>query len=220
MGTIKMQETREKIAERLKKTRLDLNMPLVDAAKITGLSTARISNWEQGLRTPKYDQVAELAKAYKTRPEYLVCWIEKGELDNIDAYKTVYKTTVTTDQKTIEISNSSNSTAYHRDFLKRKNLNEKNLISIIVNDESSPEEIKKGDELLINTLDKTVKTNDLFAILSNDNIWIRNIRPVLNSDAFIMSSGDKENYPDEQLSKEKLAEINIIGRVVRVSRDR
>lgn len=215
-----MQETRDKIAERLKKTRLDLNMPLVDAAKTTGLSAARISNWEQGLRTPKYDQVAELAKAYKTRPEYLVCWIDKAELDNIDAFKAIYKPTITLDGQTIEISNASNSTAYHRDFLKRKKLSESNLISIIVNDESSPDEIQKGDELLINTLEKTVKTNDLFAIYSNYTIWIRNIRPILNSDEFILSSGDKANYPDEQITKEKLAELNIVGRVVRISRDR
>mgnify|MGYP000583770962 CR=1 FL=1 len=215
-----MSTTRETISKRLRFLRLGLKLSLHETAQMTGLSAARISNWEQGVRQPKYEQIEILAKAYKTRPDYIVGWIDAQELSNIESFKPVCSNSTLINGNALDIPTATNITAYHASYLKRRYLEQKNLISIIVNDDSSAGDIKKNDELLIDTSNKNIESNDIFAIYSNNNVWIRNIRPKLNDTTFVMSSGDKENYPDETLTKDEIEQIIVIGRVARVSRDR
>lgn len=187
-------------------------MTLTEAAKLSNMSKARISNWEQGLRVPKYEQIYELAKMYKTRPEYLIGWIDENELEDKYSY---YRPSAALDSP-----DRKENVSYHINYLEKLNLNKNSILSIIVTDESAAGEIKINDELLIDTKTSYSNKSDIFAIQSNERIWIRELKPTMETDSFIMSSGDKESHPDITYKKTELEKINILGRVVRISRDR
>lgn len=202
----------ELIANRIRSTRIKSDMTLTEAARLSNMSKARISNWEQGLRVPKYEQIFELAKIYKTRPEYLIGWIDEKELSDKYSY---YKPSAE-----FNSGDRVENVAYHIEYLERLKLNKNFLLSIKVTDESAAGEIKLNDELLIDTQSTYSNKNDLFAIESNGRIWIRELKPTMQNDSFIMSSGDKESHPDITYKKSELENIDIIGRVARISRDR
>lgn len=202
----------ESIADRIRSTRLKLDITLTEAARLSNMSKARISNWEQSLRVPKYDQIKELAKIYNTRPEYLVGWINEQELDDIYSF---YRASAA-----IDVPDKISNVAYHISYLKKYKLNKNSILSIKVSDESAAGDIKVNDELLIDTSSTYENKTDLFAVYSNNKIWIRELKPTMDEDDLIMCSGDKESHPDKTYKKSELDNINIIGRVVRISRDR
>ena len=155
------------IADRIRSTRIKSDMTLTEAARLSNMSKARISNWEQGLRVPKYEQIFELAKILKTRPEYLIGWIDEDELEDKYSY---YKPSAPFDNP-----DRKENVSYHINYLEKLNLNKSFLLSIIVTDESAAGDIKINDELLIDTKATYLNKNDLFAIQSNNRIWIMTV---------------------------------------------
>lgn len=69
------------IGERIRKARDALNLSLEQLSRKTVvLSPSRISNYEQGLRLPKPQQILILSKALSTSPTYLMCLDEENDV--------------------------------------------------------------------------------------------------------------------------------------------
>jgi len=65
---------KEKIGARITQTRKALGITIKELAERTGeLSAARISNWEQGTRSPGPTEAKQLAKALNISASFLLC---------------------------------------------------------------------------------------------------------------------------------------------------
>ncbi|MCF1457390.1 MAG: LexA family transcriptional regulator [Shewanella sp.] len=213
------------IGQRLRQCRHELNWTAEDAAKRLSkpVLPSRYSNWELGLRAPKPEQIFDLANLYKKSPAWVAGYsdIESTPADSLN-FVSVSQATISVKDTLLVLERVSNDSAFNRDYIRRRGLNENKLTSIIAPDDSMCGRnalIKEGDELLIDRSQTTVTKADLFAMLVNDQIWIRWIRPEITG-GFTVATEDPAHYPDTSLSAAELASQKIIGRVTRISRDR
>ena len=58
--------------EKLKDLRLSMGLTQADLAKVSGITQAQISNFEQGKSEPKLSTVKVLAKALGVKPSYFI----------------------------------------------------------------------------------------------------------------------------------------------------
>lgn len=73
---------RDKIGTRIAEARKESRLTIQELSKLTGdLKPARISNWEQGLRSPGPDEITKLSKALNVSPAYLMCLSDRKEIN-------------------------------------------------------------------------------------------------------------------------------------------
>jgi transcriptional regulator with XRE-family HTH domain len=213
-----MQETNVLLTERLPALRKKKGLKATDVAKALDINRTRLSNWELGIRKPQYRELEALADFLNVNPAYLLGWI------NDDIYSThlpVDRTTVKrNDGGEVSVPNATGEHAYSEGYLKQHGFEARQLIALTVDDDSMKEVVCKGDTVLIDMKRKHSPVRDLFAILINGRVWIRWIRPEIDGKSYTLSAEDSSQYPDRLLTREELEELDIIGRVARIERDR
>ncbi|MGL4755215.1 MAG: helix-turn-helix domain-containing protein [Aeromonadaceae bacterium] len=65
------QHRKEVIGNRVRKLRAELGLTLRELGEILGLKGSRISNWEQGTRTPELEEIQNMARYFRVSPAYL-----------------------------------------------------------------------------------------------------------------------------------------------------
>lgn len=215
-----MSDIQNKIAKRLRQCRSEKGWTIDETVLELGIGTSTYSNWEQGLRKPKLEVFILLAEVFGTTPAYLAGFVDHKHKDtgprNLISPN---HPTITLNGGVINLDNVANQCAYELAYLKGRHLDENKLISIIATDSTMKGVIDKGDELLIDRSATTVTKSDLFAILVNNQVWIRWIRPEIGG-GFTLAAEDKTQYSDNRLTQDELDELAIIGRVIRISHDR
>nr|WP_256595173.1 S24 family peptidase [Pseudomonas sp. S5D5] len=98
-------------------------------------------------------------------------------------------------------------------------MNRNKLLCIKQIDSSMAPLIAEGAEVLLDGDQVAVRGADLFGIVVADTIWIRWICPEMNN-TFTLKASDSQQYPDTKLTREELEQLDIVGRVVRISHDR
>jgi transcriptional regulator with XRE-family HTH domain len=171
--------------------RKKLGLNMVEASKKLSeledknFSRSQWNNWELGIREPSHHIYESMAKILGTTRE-LLAWDFLKE-----------------------------SSANQIDRFNERNIDRDDIIHHIAIDNSLSPQIKKDDELLIDTANKSVKNLGLFAIDANNSLWVKWIRPELTG-GFTVYCTDKNNYPDRTIKN--LDEINIIGSIVNINR--
>lgn len=85
--------------------------------------------------------------------------------------------------------------------------------TIIINDNLMGDDLKKGDEVQIDTSIRQPTTTDIFAIEVNGQIWARWMRPELDG-SYTIKATDENLWPEIKITDlESLRKITIIGRV-------
>lgn len=204
------------IAQRLRQCRNEQQWTVEETAKKLTILPSRYSNWEQALRTPKYSQILDLANLFNKPASWIAGFTEREVLPH---FITVNQPTISVKDTSITLECVSDNSAFNISYIKQRGLNQDKLITIFAPDDSMAPLIRKGDELLIDLTENTVKLADLFAILVNSQVWIRWIRPEIDN-CFTVAAEDSEYYPDIKLSKDDTSALEIIGRVARISKDR
>ena len=211
-----MKDVKEIISVRLRKLREKKKWRIREAAEAIGVGATAYGNWEQGIRAPRYAEVERAAKVYSVSPEYLVGWADRDFklLSNQD-FVCPGKLFIDIDGKTVDVRNPSLDSAISRDYLKKHNLDNTQLMNIFAPDDAMTGDIEKGDEILINRAETIPAYTHIFAIMMRGNIWVRRIRPEPDG-SFTMEANNKSIQPDTKVS---LDDIHILGRVVRVCRN-
>lgn len=211
------------IASRLRQCRTDQGWSAEVTAKRLSVLPSRYSNWEQGIRAPKYEQIFDLAELFGKPPAWIAGFTDvEGQPANPLNFIAVNQSTISVKDTVMQLERVSDDSAFNISYIKRRGLNENKLTTILAPDDSmtgKKDLIKEGDELLIDRAQNTANKADLFAILVNGQIWVRWIRPEINGN-YTIAAEDSEHYPDNELNKDELANIKIIGRITRISRDR
>ncbi|MCE1119077.1 XRE family transcriptional regulator [Pseudomonas sp. NMI795_08] len=212
-------------ASRLRQCRAERDWTLEEVARqlteVSGgedISKQRYSNWEQGIRMPKPEQILQLAHVFAKPP----AWIQ-GYTDNDSTnatsnhYITANLPNITTKSGSIPVTQATDASAYSREYLKQRGLNANQLLSIRQIDNSMSGVVEEGDEVLLDLSRTTVQGEDLFGIRVNGGIWVRWIRPQLGG-SFIVGA-NSTRYEDQTLTAEQLADLEIVGRVARIAHD-
>lgn len=211
-----MQETNV-LGERLRELRKRQGLKAVDLANSISVNRARYSNWELGIRNPQYKELVMLADKLNVNPAYLLGWI------NDDIYSThlpVDRATVKrSDGSEVSVPNTTAAHAYSHEYLEQRGFQARELIALTADDDSMEDIVRKGDTVLVDMQRKRSPSRDLFAILINDRVWIRWIRPEIDGKSYTLMAEDSKQYADQPLTKEQLEALDIIGRVARIERD-
>jgi len=221
-----MSELVQVVAQRLKDCRQATGWTLEETAKRlsdlsgTNMTYSRYSNWELGLRMPPTDQVILLAKLFGKTPAWIQGYTDNDSLSAVTSnYVTANPPNISTKNGLLTLSQVTDNTAFSLDYIESRGMNRNKLLCIKQIDTSMAPLIAEGDELLLDGAQTTVRGADLFGIVVAGTVWVRWICPELNS-TFTLKAGDSQQYPDSTLTPEALAELDIVGRVVRISHDR
>lgn len=221
-----MSELVQVVAQRLKDCRQATGWTLEETAKRlsdlsgTNMTYSRYSNWELGLRMPPTDQVILLAKLFGKTPAWIQGYTDNDSLSAVTSnYVTANPPNISTKNGLLTLSQVTDNTAFSLDYIESRGMNRNKLLCIKQIDTSMAPLIAEGDELLLDGAQTTVRGADLFGIVVAGTVWIRWICPEINS-TFTLKAGDSQQYPDSTLTPEALAELDIVGRVVRISHDR
>lgn len=221
-----MSELVQVVAQRLKDCRQATGWTLEETAKRlsdlsgTSMTYSRYSNWELGLRMPPTDQVILLAKLFGKTPAWIQGYTDNDSLSAVTSnYVTANPPNISTKNGLLTLSQVTDNTAFSLDYIESRGMNRNKLLCIKQIDTSMAPMIAEGDELLLDGAQTTVRGADLFGIVVAGTVWVRWICPEINS-TFTLKAGDSQQYPDSTLTPEALAELDIVGRVVRISHDR
>ncbi|WP_264760123.1 XRE family transcriptional regulator [Pseudomonas quasicaspiana] len=221
-----MSELIEIVAQRLKGCRASTGWTLEETARRlsalsgTPMTFSRFSNWELGLRMPPPDQLVLLAKLFGKTPAWLQGYTDNDSLSAAsNSYVTANPPNIQTKNGLLSLTQAADSTAFSHDYIESRGMNRNQLLCIKQLDASMAPTIAEGDELLLDGGQTVVRGADLFGIVVAQTIWVRWICPELDG-TFTLKAGDAQQYPDKILSKEALDELDIVGRVVRISHDR
>lgn len=149
-------DTKEQISNRITKSRKALGITIKElSARTTSLSPARISNWEQGTRSPGPMEAKLLAEHLNVSASYLLCLTEnpQGELalnsENGMRYVPVLSMKESVHMKEITAQNSfaSENTVIVDRF--NKSCKSPLLFAAIVEDNSMQPELNPGDVVVV-----------------------------------------------------------------------
>lgn len=205
------------IAKRIFSCRKRHGWTMKETAARLGVTQSRYSNWEQEIRSPKYEQVEALADLFNVNPSWIVGWTEHAGTTPESDYITADRKTINIGGEGVTLDQVVSTTAFSPEYISQRGLDPKNVIQLKIQDDSMEPIICAGDEILINRSQKHVERPDLFALVVNDRVWVRRIRPEIDG-SFTLTCENKDLYPDQSLST--LDKLNILGRVCRIARDR
>lgn len=221
-----MSELLKVVSQRLKDCRAATGWTLEETAKrLTDLSGtpiaySRYSNWELGLRMPPVDQVVLLAKLFGKTPAWLQGYTDNDSLSAVTSnYVTANPPNISTKNGLLILSQVTDNTAFSLEYIEGRGLNRNKLLCIKQIDSSMAPLIAEGAEVLLDGDQVTVRGADLFGIVVAGTVWIRWICPEMNN-TFTLKASDTQQYPDSKLTRDELDQLDIVGRVVRISHDR
>lgn len=210
-----MSETGKIIAQRLATMRRRHGWTLQETANEMELSGfSRYSNWEMGLRIPKYDDLRKAAKVFGVSPAWLAGFSDYE--DGTDGTPTGY---VQPAKPVPEVSNASDFAALHADYLEARGIPQDKTTFVICDDDAMAGMVEKGDRVLVDMARNKPEARDLYAFAVEGRAWIRWIRPELDG-SFTVTAENAEQYPPQTLTKEQLSGLKIIGRVADIYHSR
>lgn len=221
-----MSELIKVVSQRLKDCRAATGWTLEETAKRltelsgTPIAYSRYSNWELGLRMPPVDQVVLLAKLFGKTPAWLQGYTDNDSLSAVTSnYVTANPPNISTKNGLLILPQVTDNTAFSLEYIESRGLNRNKLLCIKQIDSSMAPLIAEGAEVLLDGDQVNVRGADLFGIVVADTVWIRWICPELNN-TFTLKASDTQQYPDSKMTRDELDQLDIVGRVVRISHDR
>lgn len=169
---------------------------------------------------PPVDQVVLLAKLFGKTPAWLQGYTDNDSLSAVTSnYVTANPPNISTKNGLLVLPQVTDNTAFSLEYIESRGLNRNKLLCIKQIDSSMAPLIAEGAELLLDGDQVTVRGADLFGIVVAGTVWIRWICPEMNN-TFTLKASDTQQYPDSKLTREELDQLDIVGRVVRISHDR
>lgn len=223
------------LKDRLKKARKNAGLTQKDIEKnIPNLKQSTYSELERGL-SKSTSRIVELATLFKVNAEWLATG--EGEMtsstDSLDDYTFVggrYGEIPSKEDYVVisqyDVYGSCGNGAligdvtvkggivFKRQWLDSLGSKPENLATIYAQGDSMSPTIQDGQVLLIDTSEITPKSSKIYIICIDGQLYIKRLINIF--DGWIMRSDnpDKSTYPDVPLSPERIASIDIQGRVI------
>lgn len=221
-----MNELQKIIGHRIRQARAESGLtPAEVVARINSMEGAKISrsayyNWELDERPPKTENLIRLAAIFGKTPAWLNGFTNDEDGSGVKTnYVTANSPIITTDAGTIPVPQACANSAYHIPYLKQRGLDSSKLLAIHQLDSSMSPLIEEKAEVLLDCTRTKPEGVDLFGIVVADKIWIRRIRQETDG-TFTLLAQNRDEYPDQHLTREEMDAVQVVGRVVRIATDR
>lgn len=103
---------------------------------------------------------------------------------------------------------------FKRDWVKGVSKNADNLATIYAQGDSMSPTINDGQVLLVDTTEIIPKTSKIYLVCIDGQLYIKRLINMIDKWVMRSDNPDKTSYPDIDLSYERMAQIDIQGRVV------
>lgn len=228
------------IHERIKAQRKRVGMTQVDLAKIVGVARVSLTQWENGDTSPKGENLLKLSRALSVSPDWLVTGKESDapvpgalpvtvwdDISDLDPAQHVVVPRVNVrfaagsgHEVTFEPDTHDKGNAYRLDWIRRKGLDPKRLIVVIVDGESMAPSLPHGSAMTtdtrVNTLEQVVD-GKVYAIRYGNELRVKRLRR--RFDGALLIDSDNPAFPREIVEPHQLEHIGIIGAYVAHSYD-
>lgn len=203
------------IGQRLRKCRDERGWTLEESVRRLShytenpIGTTGMNMWELGERRPKMEAFMPLSKLYGVPASYLAGLDDSQHAG--DYFYPLHSPNVP--GLLLDSSIADDALAFRASYLSELNISPDNLMLVRMPDDSMTGEVNKGDRVLLDLSKREVIQRDLFALLVNGRVWVRWIRPEIDTTFAIVSTSPDE-YPDVKCTADELQKFQIIGRVV------
>lgn len=220
-------------------------MTQVELAKIVGVARVSLTQWESGDTSPKGENLLKLSRALGVNPEWLVSgkgdpaphglppgsnhmpvtvWDDTSDLDPsqhvIVPRVQVRFSAGNGHEVSFEPDTHDKGNAYRLDWIRRKGLDPKRLIVVIIDGDSMSPTLPHGSAMTTdtrkNTLDQVVD-GKVYAIRYGNELRVKRLRR--RFDGALLIDSDNPEYPREVVEPHQLEHIGIIGAYVAHSYD-
>lgn len=188
---------------------------------MTGIPASRISNWEVGYRRASLEDLKVIAQALGKPAAWLACLTDDDGSDPAAlGYQVAANRYRNKQNEATHLDQYLTTTAYHAQYLADRRLDAKNLLSVRSPVSVGSGTIRQGDELLIDRAQAAVRDSEFYALLVNGRIVPRYIRAEIKGGFTLLEHEEQRSEDGQPVTADELQELEIIGRIVRVSRDR
>ncbi|RLM14053.1 transcriptional regulator [Gibbsiella quercinecans] len=107
--------------------------------------------------------------------------------------------------------------AFRKKWLKFRGFNEKDLVIFWAKGDSMEPTISNNDTLVVNTAQTRPVDGNIYVIRHGDTLWAKRVQVQLS--AWLLISDNKAVYPPIEIKREDMDNLEVIGRVVHISKD-
>jgi len=188
------------------------------AAEAAGVVKSTLQNWIEGRADPSFEGMARLARAAGVSVEWLATGVEAsgaGELPAIPRYDLSLSAGAGT---FIDRAPLLDYIPFTEAFLRRKlgRTSTDGLVMLDARGDSMEPTIGDGDLVMVDMREQDLQ-GGLMAFVFDDTAFIKRLRPQIGGGVEIVSD-NAELYPPQWIDRERLGQLQLIGRVRWVGR--
>ncbi len=214
------------ISERLNLVLKDKSLKIKDFSDASGVAYRSLQNYLNGEREPNTESLVKLSTQMGINLNWLLTgdgnmYISEDSFSqsNEYAYIPVYDVEVSAGhgKTAYGVNEPEGRLAFRKDWLVSRGLSPNDLHAVIARGDSMEPTIGNKDTLLVDTSRNTPRDGHIYVIRSGDTLWVKRIQQ--QPDGGLLLISDNSTYPPMSLRLEEHSDIEIIGRVVNVSKE-
>ena len=204
------------------------NLSIAEFAGIIGEKTSRVNDVLKGKQRPPFDMLQKIIEKFDIDANWLILgsgevqnWNSSGnekysdELDYVPDYDVLVSAGIGIDGQGTTSPRAYQ--AFRRDWLHQRGLHARNLSIVTARGDSMEPTINNGDMLLVDMSKKVPRDSSIYIIRNNDTLWVKRIQT--QPDGKLLLISDNKTYPPIQLNLDELDDVEIVGKVVNISKD-
>ena len=204
------------------------NLSIAEFAGIIGEKTSRVNDVLKGKQRPPFDMLQKIIEKFDIDANWLILgsgevqnWNSSSnekyldELDYVPDYDVLVSAGMGMDGQGTTSPRAYQ--AFRRDWLHQRGLHARNLSIVNARGDSMEPTINNGDMLLVDMSKKVPRDSSIYIIRSNDTLWVKRIQT--QPDGKLLLISDNKTYPPIQLNLDEFDDVEIVGKVVNISKD-
>ncbi|HDM8071936.1 helix-turn-helix transcriptional regulator (plasmid) [Vibrio harveyi] len=201
----------EDISDRIKLKRLELRLNQRELAKKLRLTAPSVSQWERGVSEPKGNNLINLAKVFRTTPEWLLTGMEKNLDEPLCICVPLLENVLAAggDGATNDDFTSISTVPVPSYVTKHRNINQ--IVSIQVMGDSMEPMLYDGGLVVIDKSEVSIRDGKVYVFRQDGMLRVK--RLVLISGGVLIKSQNPA-YNSETLQFKDCTDFQIIGRVI------
>lgn len=205
----------KEIGKRIAEVRNETGQNQNDFAKQVGVSTASLSLYERGEKSPNTDFLHLLNDKFGTNMQWLITG-KNGAVANDNAYTLLPRYDVAASAGAgnfIDKENIRDKLSFNTEWLKRLGLNLDNAALLNASGDSMEPTIKDGSVLLIKLDESEIKDGSIYVIQISGQTFVKRLKRDLKG---IQVLSDNPLYPEQSITYAELEHnpMTVAGRVI------
>lgn len=107
--------------------------------------------------------------------------------------------------------------AFRRKWLRYRGLHEQDLALVFAKGDSMEPTISDNETVMVDTSEKKLRDGHIYVIRNGDHLLVKRIQTLWNDGVQLLS--DNKEYPPQEIAKEDMEALQVIGKVVWVGKD-